>query len=47
MARERIRLERLREEIKTDMEKLQREAGVRDSLAPLQKLRGELSQKRG
>jgi pSer/pThr/pTyr-binding forkhead associated (FHA) protein len=45
LARERIRLERVREEVKGDSERLQREMAVRDSMAPVQKLRDELVQK--
>ena len=45
LARERIRLERVREEVKGDTERLQRELAVRDSMAPVQKLRDELVQK--
>ena len=42
MARERMRLERMREEIKVEMERLQRDGGVRESLAPVQRLRDEI-----
>jgi pSer/pThr/pTyr-binding forkhead associated (FHA) protein len=45
LARERMRLERVREEVKSDAERLQRELAVRDSMAPVQKLRDELVQK--
>ncbi|MBI2804929.1 MAG: FHA domain-containing protein [Planctomycetes bacterium] len=45
LARERMRLDRVREEVKSDSERLQREQSVRDSLAPVQKLRDELAQK--
>jgi chromosome segregation ATPase len=45
LARERIRLERVREEVKHDAERLQRELAVRDSMAPVQKLRDEMMQK--
>ena len=45
LGRERIRLERVREEVKADAERLQRELAVRDSMAPVQKLRDELAQK--
>ena len=45
LARERMRLERVREEVKGDAERLQRELAVRDSMAPVQKLRDELAQK--
>jgi pSer/pThr/pTyr-binding forkhead associated (FHA) protein len=47
LARERMRLERVREEVKGDTERLQRELAVRDSMAPVQKLRDELAQKHG
>jgi pSer/pThr/pTyr-binding forkhead associated (FHA) protein len=45
LARERMRLERVREEVKADTERLQRELAVRDTMAPVQKLRDELAQK--
>ncbi len=45
LARERMRLERVREEVKSDAERLQRELAVRDSMAPVQKLRDEIAQK--
>jgi pSer/pThr/pTyr-binding forkhead associated (FHA) protein len=45
LARERMRLERVREEVKADSERLQREQSVRDSMAPVQKLRDELTGK--
>jgi pSer/pThr/pTyr-binding forkhead associated (FHA) protein len=45
LARERMRLDRVREEVKSDSERLQREMAVRDSMAPVQKLREELTQK--
>lgn len=45
LARERMRLERLREEVKSDTERLQREQSVRDTMAPVQKLRDELNGK--
>ncbi|HZZ80621.1 MAG TPA: FHA domain-containing protein [Gemmataceae bacterium] len=45
LARERMRLDRVREEVKADSERLQREMAVRDSMAPVQKLRDELTQK--
>jgi len=47
LARERIRLDRLREEVRSETERTQRDAGVRESLAPVQKLRDELNQKKG
>jgi len=43
LARERQRLDRLREEARLELEKVQREAGVRDRLAPVQKLREEIT----
>ena len=45
--RERTRLERLREEVRAEAERVQREAGVRESLAPVNKLREEMNQKKG
>jgi chromosome segregation ATPase len=45
LARERMRLERLRDEVKSDAERLQREQSVRDSMAPVQKLRDQLTGK--
>jgi len=47
MGRERIRVERMRDELKTDMEKMQREMSVRECLAPVQRLRDEMAQKKG
>lgn len=47
LGRERMRLERLREEVRAEMERMQREAGVRESLAPVQKLRDEMNAKKG
>jgi chromosome segregation ATPase len=46
LARERQRLERLRDDVKGDLERLQREGGVRDSLAPVQRLREEMGHKK-
>ncbi|MCI0460894.1 MAG: FHA domain-containing protein [Gemmataceae bacterium] len=46
LARERQRLERLREEVRAEVEKGQREGGVRDRLAPVQKLRDEINERR-
>jgi len=43
LARERQRLDRLREEARLELERVQREAGVRDRLAPVQKLREEIT----
>ena len=45
LARERTRLDRVRDEVKADMERMQREIAVRDSMAPVQKLRDELNGK--
>jgi hypothetical protein len=42
-----MRLDRLREEVRTEMERMQREAGVRESLAPVQRLREEMNVKKG
>jgi hypothetical protein len=47
LGRERIRLDRLREDVRSDVERVQREAGMRESLAPVNKLREEISQKKG
>jgi hypothetical protein len=46
MARERTRLERLREEMRSELERVQREAGMRERLAPVQKLRDEMTDRR-
>ena len=46
LARERTRLERLREEVRVDTERLQRDNGVRESLASVQRLREGISPKR-
>jgi DNA repair exonuclease SbcCD ATPase subunit len=45
LARERTRLERLREEVRADLERLQRDSGMRESLLPVQRLREQFSQK--
>ena len=45
-ARERIRLDRLREEVRTELERAQRDANVRESMAGVTKLREEITQKR-
>ncbi|MEI7683487.1 MAG: FHA domain-containing protein [Planctomycetota bacterium] len=47
MARERIRLDRIREEVKADMERLQREQEVRGTLGSVQKLRDEIKNNAG
>lgn len=46
LARERIRLDRLREEVRAENERMQRDAGMRESLAPVQKLREQLNGKK-
>lgn len=46
LGQERTRLERLREEVKSDLERMQRESGLRESLAPLTRLREELTHRR-
>jgi FHA domain len=46
MGRERIRVERMRDELKIDMDKMHREMSVRESLAPVQRLRDEMAQKK-
>jgi pSer/pThr/pTyr-binding forkhead associated (FHA) protein len=43
LARERQRLDRIREETRLELDKMQREAGVRDRLAPVFKLREQIS----
>ncbi|MSQ93922.1 MAG: hypothetical protein EXR98_05120 [Gemmataceae bacterium] len=45
LGQKRMRLERVRMEVKGDTERLQRELAVRDSMAPVQKLRDELNGK--
>ena len=45
LARERTRLERLRDEVKADLERMQRDGGVRESLAGVQR-RDELNSRR-
>jgi hypothetical protein len=47
LGRERIRLDRMREEVRNEVERVQREAGMRESLAPVNKLREEITQKNG
>ena len=47
MARERQRLDRLRDEIRSEQERMTRDSGVNKSLAPVQKLREEMNQKKG
>src|SRR5262249_23722628 len=46
LARERTRLERLRDEAKQEIERVQREGGVRERLAPVQRLRDEMIERR-
>ena len=46
LARERTRLERLREEVRVESERLQRDQGVRESLASVQRLREGFTPKR-
>jgi chromosome segregation ATPase len=46
LGRERTRLDRLREDVRAELERMQREAAVRETMAPVQKLREELSQKK-
>jgi pSer/pThr/pTyr-binding forkhead associated (FHA) protein len=46
LARERTRLERLRDEMRQEIERVQREGGVRERLAPVQRLREEMSERR-
>jgi chromosome segregation ATPase len=43
LARERVQLDRMREEIRQALERAQREAGVRELLAPLQRLKDEMA----
>jgi DNA repair exonuclease SbcCD ATPase subunit len=46
LARERAQLDRLRDEIRQELERAQREAGVRERLAPVQRLKDEMSDRR-
>lgn len=46
LARERTRLDRLREEVRLEMERVQREGPVRESLVNVNKLREEMTQRR-
>jgi hypothetical protein len=46
LSRERVQLDRLREEIRIDMERLQRESGARQALSVLQKLNDEIPERR-
>ncbi len=45
LARERMQLDRLREEIRQELDRAQREAGVRERLAPLQRLKEEVAER--
>jgi len=45
LARERIQLERMRDEFRQEMERLQRNAGVQESLASVRKLKNEMSER--
>jgi chromosome segregation ATPase len=47
LGRERQRLDRLREDVRLEMERIQREGGVRESLANVHKLREEMNKKQG
>jgi pSer/pThr/pTyr-binding forkhead associated (FHA) protein len=46
LARERQRLERLRDEVRLELERLQRDGGLRDRLTPVQTLRDEINSRR-
>lgn len=46
LARERTRLDRMREDVRLEMERLQRDGPVRESLASVQKLREEMNQRK-
>jgi chromosome segregation ATPase len=46
LARERTRLERVRDEARAEMERFQRDAGVWNRLAPVQRLRDELTDRK-
>jgi hypothetical protein len=46
LSRERTRLERLREEVRAELERFQRDAGMRERLAPVNRLREELNDRR-
>jgi chromosome segregation ATPase len=46
LGRERQRLERMREDVRLEQERLQREAGMRERLAPVKNLREEITGKR-
>ena len=46
LARERTRLDRLRDEVRHELERVQRDGGVRQSLVPVQRLREEMTQRK-
>jgi chromosome segregation ATPase len=46
LARERQRLERLRDDVRQELERIQRDGGLRDRLTPVQNLRDEINQRR-
>lgn len=46
LARERTQLERFREEARQEIDRLVREAGLNDYLAPVQRLKGEMAEQR-
>jgi DNA repair exonuclease SbcCD ATPase subunit len=46
LARERQRLERLRDDTRQELERMQRDAGLRDRLSPVQSLRDEINHRR-
>jgi hypothetical protein len=47
LARERMRLDRLREEVRGELERMQRDNPMRESLATVSKLREEINSKKG
>jgi chromosome segregation ATPase len=46
LARERQRLERLRDDTRQELDRMQRDAGLRDRLSPVQSLRDEINHRR-
>jgi chromosome segregation ATPase len=46
LARERQRLERLREDVRQELDRIQRDGGLRDRLVPVQSLRDEINHRR-
>jgi hypothetical protein len=46
LARERTRLDRMREEVKGELERVQRDGTMRQNLAPVHKLRDEITQRK-